>query len=202
MVVDFIIIAIVLLSTFLAYRKGFVKLAIQLCTFIIAIAVTVVLYQPISNFVINKTGIDESIEDAIYEKANDVMQGATNGDEIAHEITTVATEGMLPQTARTLAVNIVTGGVAVILFIAIKIVLRFVSILADLVTKLPIIEQVNKAGGIVYGLLRGVLIIYVLLLILTIPKQVNPGNTINQKIEHSYLGKTMYENNILNIFFK
>ena len=200
-VVDLIIIAIVLLSTFLAYQKGLIKLAIQLCAFVIAIVVTVLLYQPISNLVVNTTGIDETIEDAIYEKANDVMQEATNEDELTDEIATVAKEGMLPQTARTLAVNIVTGGVAIILFVAIKIALRFVSFLTDAITKLPIIEQFNKIGGLAYGLLRGILIIYVILFILTIPEQINPENTINQNINQSYLGKTMYENNILNVFF-
>ena len=89
-----------------------------------------------------------------------------------------------------------------ILFIIIKVALRFVSALADIVTKLPIINQFNKAGGMLYGILRGILAIYVLLLILSIPGKINPHNSINQKINESYLGKTMYENNILNIFFR
>ena len=61
MVVDLIIIAIVALSTFLAYKKGLVNLAIGLCAFVISIAITVILYQPISNLVINVTSIDEMI---------------------------------------------------------------------------------------------------------------------------------------------
>ena len=77
-VVDLIIIGIVVLSTFLAYRKGLVKLAIGLCAFAISIVATVILYQPISNLVINTTGIDEAIEDAIYEKANDIMTKEQN----------------------------------------------------------------------------------------------------------------------------
>ena len=68
-IVDLIIIGIVLLSTFLAYRKGMVKLAIGLCAFVISIVVTFVLYTPIANLVINVTSIDEAIEDIIYEKA-------------------------------------------------------------------------------------------------------------------------------------
>ncbi len=73
-VVDGIIIGIVGLSTFLAYRKGLVKLAIGLCAFVISLVITFVLYQPISNLVINVTSIDESIEDTIYEKANAIMR--------------------------------------------------------------------------------------------------------------------------------
>lgn len=201
-IVDLIIIAIILLSTFLAYKKGLVNLAIGLCAFIISIAVTVILYQPISNLVINMTNIDETLENVIYEKANDVMQIDEKNHELANSVIEMTKNEMLPHTARNLAVNIVTGGVIVVLFIGIKLALRFVSAFANAVAKLPIIDQINKAGGVVYGVLRGVLIVYVLLLISNVPAQINPNNTINENIGQSYLGKTMYENNILNVFFK
>ena len=73
-VVDLIIIAIIALSAFLGYRKGFVVLAIKLCAFLIAIAVTFVIYKPVANVVINVTGIDETIENAILEEANNIME--------------------------------------------------------------------------------------------------------------------------------
>lgn len=201
MIVDLIIVAIVVLSTFLAYKKGMVKLAIGLCTFVIAIVLTFILYRPISNLVINVTGIDEAIENTIYEKANNIMKENKSEDGLTNQIIETAKNEMLPETTRSLAVNIVTGGVIIILFVAIKIALRFVSILADAIAKLPIIDQLNKATGMVYGILRGILIVYVTLLILNIPEQLTPNNAINQSINQSFVGKTMYRNNILNVFF-
>lgn len=202
MVVDLIIIAIILLSTFLAYRKGLVSLAIGLVSFAIAIAVTLILYKPVSNLVINTTSIDETIENAIFEKANDIMTENKEGDDyLVNPLMETAKNNMLPETARTLAVNIVTGGVILILVIAIKIALRFVNALANLVAKLPIIKQVNKAGGIIYGLLRGLIIVYAALLLINVAGQINSDNIVHQNIENSSLGKTMYENNILNILF-
>lgn len=201
-IVDLIIVAIIVLSTFLAYQKGLVKLAIGLCTFAISIVLTLVLYQPITNFVINVTGIDETIENTIYEKANEVMQEGQKEDELTNQIIETAKNEMLPETARNLAINIVTGGVIIVLFVAIKIALRFISAIADAIAKLPIIDQLNKTGGMIYGLLRGILVIYVALLILSISGQINPTNAINQSIEQSSLGKAMYHNNLLNVFFK
>lgn len=197
--VDIIIILFVALSAFLAYRKGLVKLAIQLCAFIIAIAITFVLYQPISNFVIYNTNIDETIENAIYKKANQIMQEEKATSE--NGIMEVAEKGMLPQTARTLSINIVRGGVILLLYLAIQIALRFITALANFVSKLPIINQLNKAGGLIYGLVRGILIIYIVLLILNVVGQINPANQVKQSIDQSYLGKIMYENNILQVFF-
>lgn len=200
-VVDVIIIAVILLSTFLAYKKGLVALAIQLCAFVIAIVVTAILYQPISNLVINVTNIDETIESAIYEKANDIMQENESNNEMTNQITETVKNEMLPETARTIAVNIVTGGVIIILLIAINIALRLIKGIANQIAKLPIIKQFNEMGGILYGLLRGLLIVYVVLLILGIPGQIQPDNVVNKSIEQSYLGKVMYQNNILNVFF-
>lgn len=200
-IIDLIIIAVLLLSTFLAYKKGLVALAISLFSFVIAIVLTLVLYQPVSNLVINTTGIDETIENAIYEKANDIME-ENNEDNMAGQIIETAKNEMLPQTARNIAINIVRGGVMIILIIAIKLALRFVTAIADAIAKLPILNQINKAGGMLYGIFRGIIIIYAVLLVLTIPGQINPNNKVNQSINQSILGRTMYQNNILNVFFK
>lgn len=200
-IIDLVIIGIIILSTFLAYKKGLVSLAIQLCSFIIAIVVTVILYQPISNLVINITSIDETIENAIYEKANDIMEEKSE-NETANQIIETAKNEMLPETARNLAINIVRGGVIIILVVAIRIALRFVDAIANLIAKLPIINQINRAGGMIYGALRGILIIYAILIVVNIAGQISPNNTINKGMNESFLGKTMEQNNILNVLFK
>ena len=112
-----------------------------------------------------------------------------------------AKTGLLPEAAREIAVNIVTGGVFLILFIIIRIVIKFVTALANAVAKLPIIKQFNEMGGLLYGVLRGLLIIYVAMLIIGVAGQINPENTVHQSLNSSYIGKMMYNNNILNVFF-
>lgn len=198
-VVDLIIIAIIALSAFLGYRKGFVTLAIKFFAFIIAIAITFIIYKPVSNVVINVTQIDESIENSILEKANEIMKNEEN--ETSNKMLEDAKTGILPQTAREIAVNIVTGGVVLILFIAVRIALKFVTALANIVAKLPIIKQFNEMGGLLYGVLRGVLVVYIAMLLIGVVGQINPQNSIHQNINESYVGKMMYENNVLNIFF-
>ena len=156
-VVDLIIVAIILLSTFLAYRKGLITLAIQLVAVIIAIVLTLLLYKPVSNVIINVTGIDEFIQNAILEEANDIM---TNEEEGANQVVETIQNNMLPETARTISINIIEGAVILILYIVIRIILKFVTALANLVAKLPILNQLNQLGGIIYGALRGILIVY------------------------------------------
>ncbi len=197
-VVDFIIVAIILLSTFLAYRKGLITLAIQLVAVVIAIVLTLLLYKPVSNVIINGTGIDETIQNAILEEANDIM---TNEEKGANQVVETIQNNMLPETARTISINIIEGTVILVLYVVIRIALKFVTALANLVSKLPILNQLNQLGGIIYGILRGVLIVYVILLLVNLSGEIEPQNQVYTAVEESYIGKMMNENNILDILF-
>lgn len=197
-VVDIIIIAIILLSTFLAYKKGLITLAIQLVSVIIAIVLTLLLYKPVSNVIINVTGIDEMIQNAILEEANDIM---TNNQENANQVVESIQNNMLPETARTISINIIQGAVILILYVIIRIILRFVTALANLVAKLPILNQFNKLGGVIYGILRGLLIVYILLLLVNVSGEIDAKNKVYTTVEESYIGKMMNENNILSVLF-
>lgn len=199
--VDIVLIAFLALSIFLGYKKGLAQLTIKLCAFVIAILITFILYRPIGNLIINTTSIDESIEDAIYNKVTEMMQ-KDDKNELTSELIESAKQGMLPEAARELTINTIYGVTAIILFIIARIVLIFVSALANLIAKLPVIKQFNEVGGAVYGLLRGLIIIYAILIIISFVGQINPKNIATQTINESTLGRTMYENNIFNVFFK
>ena len=198
-VVDLIIIGIIGLSSYLAYKKGLVALAIKLCAVIISLIVTLVLYRPISSLIINTTSIDESIQNAILERSSNVLiQNNENGD-LTNQILEQATNGTLPIAARELSVQIVNICVIIVLFFGIKLSLAFVTIIASVINKLPVLNQFNKIGGIVYGILRGFVIVYVALLLVSFAGRINENNVMHNSIQQSFLGKMMYENNIINI---
>ena len=199
--IDIILIALIALSIFLGYKKGLASLAIKLCAFIIAILITFILYRPIANLIINTTSVDESIEDTIYNKVTEMIQ-KDETNELTSDLIESAKQGMLEQSARELAINVVYGGTIIILFIVVRIALIFVSVLANLVAKLPIIKQANEVGGAIYGLLRAIVIIYAILLVINFIGELNPKNIATQTINESTITKAMYENNIFNIFFE
>ena len=199
-IIDILIVAFLALSVFLGYKKGLVSLAIKLCAFIIAILITFILYRPIGNLIINTTSIDESIENSIYNRVTETMQ-KDSSDELTSDLIESAKQGMLEQSARELAINIVYAGTAIVLFIIVRIILIFVNALANLIAKLPIIKQANEAGGAIYGLLRGIVIIYAVLMIIYFVGEFNPNNIATQSINKTTLTKVMYENNLFNIFF-
>ena len=206
--VDIIVIAIIALSVFLGYRKGLIALAIKLFAVIIALVATLILYKPISALIINNTSLDETIQNAIIDKVetnnqdteqNNENTNSTEPETTVETIANQAKEEILPETAKELSINIINIGVILILYFAIKIALHFVTAIANIIAKIPIIKQFSKLGGIIYGLLRGLLLIYVILIIVSFAGQINPENQLHKYINESLLTKEMYENNIINV---
>ena len=210
-VLDLILLASLALSIFFGYKKGLIGVAFNLCAFLVAIIVTWILYNPVTNIVINNTEIDDGIKNAIIEKGV-IKQDEKNQKEnkvnefIGQYITTPitdATNNAVEETAKVISEKIVAIGVAIVLFIVVRIALILLKFVAEAIAKLPIIKQCNKAGGLVYGAIRGMFVIYTFLAILFLVMSVNNSGTIANIINSSIISKVLYENNlILNIIFK
>ena len=136
------------------------------------------------------------------EKSGSIVGDRTTGNAIEDGIVSEIQNQMLPNTAHELSLNIIRAGVMLVLYIVIKIALKFVTALANLIAKLPILDQFNKLGGIVYGAIRGLIIIYVALLIIQLVSQVNPGNKVNSEIDKSFIGKEMYKRNVIELLVR
>ena len=199
--IDIIVIGFILLCTFWGYKKGLVELGIRALSFLIAIIITFILYRPIAELVIHYTTIDELIQNTIVEKLSNENPDQENKS-IQENIIEQTKDDAILIMAKTLSYNIIYGGVMILLFIITKIILLFVSALANIIEKLPIINQFNKAGGIAYGLVVGIFITCVVLLVISFIEKANTNSKINKQIEDTYITKIIYENNILDIFFK
>ncbi len=203
-VLDVIIIVLILLSTFLGYKKGLVSLGINLVAFVLALIISFILYRPIGNVIINTTQIDENIQKTIEKNIEQTVtneENSKNKDNITNQIIEMAKGEMLPQATKEISYSIVYGATMVILFIILRICLMLINCIANAIAKLPILGQVNKLGGAIYGVLRGVIITYFALLIISLIIVINPQNSLGKMIEETYLTKTMMNNNILNVFF-
>ena len=122
-------------------------------------------------------------------------------NEITSGLIESAKQGVLPEASKSLARNIVYGATMLILFIIIRVALIFVTAIANLVAKLPVLNEINKVGGIVYGLLRGFLVAYAVLMIINLIATINPTGAVEEILQTSYIAKAMTTYNILNIFF-
>lgn len=200
LIIDGIIILFILASIFFGYKKGLIAVGINLVAFIITIVAVMIFYRPIGNIIINTTTIDERIQETIQENIEEIAK-TEETNQLTSGLIESAKQGVLPEASRTLAINIVYGATMLILFLIIRVALIFVTAIANFVAKLPVLNEVNKIGGIVYGLLRGVLVTYAVLMIINLIVTINPTGTLGGMLQTSYVAKTMTTYNILDIFF-
>lgn len=190
-IIDIILIAIVVVSAFFGYKKGLVKLGAKLFAGIIAIIVTIVVYKPVSGMIINNTTIDEKIENVIIQNATNFIN---ENNKMQNGITEHVEKNILPEQAENLSKTVVYVITALVLFVVVKIILSIVISLTDFVAKMPILKQFNEIGGIIYGIIRGSLIVCVCILLIGIYAKINPESTLNSNVQNSYLTKMIYEN--------
>ena len=96
---DIILVAIIALNVFICYRKGLVKLAVGLIAVIVAIIVSVVLYKPVSNIIIENTEIDENIENTINNSSE--TSEKTSSEQDYFSLTKLERDTMYSQTLET-----------------------------------------------------------------------------------------------------
>ena len=198
-IVDLIIIAIILLFTFLGYKRGLIKVAIKLCTFIIALVISIMLYKPIADVIITNTGIDESIEEAI---TNNILPEGISEDEevdLSNDLPSIIiknSENTVQGIANSISTTLIETACLLVIFVGVKIILKFVTILADLIAKLPILNQFNKLGGTLYGILEGLLIVFVGFAVISLIAPLI-DTSILEAINGSTLGAFLYNNNLL-----
>lgn len=198
-VIDLIVISFVLLSVFYGYKKGLAKVGLRMLGFLISIIITFVLYRPISMMIIENTTIDEMIQDKIINNIG--IKQDVQENNLEKNIINNTQENMLSELAKPLSYNLIYISVMFLLFIISKIVLLFISSLTDVVTSIPIINQFNKIGGILYGIIVSFFVIDVVLLMINFAARYNFNNQIYNIINSTYITKVLYEYNILNIFF-
>lgn len=203
-VVDLIILAIIVLCIVIGYIRGLTGSLIKILSFVLSVIIAFILFVPVSNLIINNTEIDENIETSIRnailsEENGEAAMPETITDYIGQKVDEAsdsAKETVVDSTAREVSLTIVKAGTWIALFIVARILLILLRFITSLIAKLPIIKQFDKLGGVIYGLLEGLIIVYVVLAIISFVSPMMSGDIANA-IDNSTIGSMMYNNNLL-----
>ena len=209
---DIIIVAIIALNVFICYRKGLVKLAVGLIAVLVAIVISMIFYKPVSNIIINNIEIDEKIETTIIDnfsvEADENEENETdNGfmkyiEKYVDDSINKTRNQIVLEASDIIATKVINICAFLGIFIIARLVLILLTFVADIIMSLPILKQFNKAGGIIYGLIKALLIIYVLLAIIFFIIYISGNTTLSSAISNSFITKFFYNNNLLlNLIF-
>lgn len=207
--IDSLIVLTMMLFVFIGYKRGLIKLGIRLFALIIAIFLAVILYKPIAGIIMNKTRVDENISDSIYYKIQDKDLSSLSEEDKKQNKLLFLGEDYINQAieekrgdatrfvADSLSVTIVETSTFISLFIALRIVLIVLNLLADVIGSIPIIKQFNHTGGVLVGFIEGIVIINVLFAFLYLINPFVANGNIGNALDQTFMGKIMFENNII-----
>ena len=206
-ILDIILVAIIALNVFICYKKGLVKLAVGLIAFFVAIIVAMALCKPVSNLIAEKTQLDEKIEETIIknfsvevteEDESETDEGFMKYMEkyVDDSINKTRNEIVL-EASSVVSMKLINICAFIGIFIIARLVLILLTFVADIIMSLPILKQFNKAGGIIYGLIKALLIIYVLLAIAFFIVYTTGATGLGDAIANSFITKFFYNNNLL-----
>lgn len=219
--VDLVIISIIISNSFWGYRRGLVGVMFKLLVFVVSLIIMFVLYKPMSNAIIEKTQIDEWLAEKIAQN----IEGTTLADGNLleyNEETTAMSEGVVnvlnsfvsealeksvsnvvEYVSMNIAVGMVRIGSMLILLMISRFLLLFIRFAAELIGSLPFIKTFNKSGGLIYGILKGFLTIYIILAVFAVASPIIQNWGVIDAIQDSTFGSKMYNNNvIINIVLK
>lgn len=218
LVIDLIIILILGLCIFSGYKRGLAKCLLKICTSILAIIIAIVLYKPFVTFIVENTTIDENLQMSLEKIINEDNQDEDGKlisedsgmpkpivkflNENVGDTINENKETAVSNATRSAAILIVDIAGVIIIYILAKILLKILTVFIDIAAKLPLIKEFNKVGGLIYGVLEGVIVIFLILTIISIMTPLIGNYTLVDLILSSTIGKVLYNNNIFfNLIF-
>lgn len=214
LIVDLIIVAIIALCVIIGYRRGLAGCIIKIVSFFLALIVAAILFKPVANMVVNNTQTDENLKSSIVEvfekeeNENSQENDEKEDDEsispivkyISDEVENATEEKkreIVNSVATKVAINIINIITFIVLFLGARIALIFVRAITNLITKLPLIKQCDKIGGIIYGILHGFIIVFIGLALITFVSTIVNNYKVLEMINNSNIGNVLNNNNIL-----
>lgn len=211
--VDLVIISILISTTYWGYRRGLVAVLFKILLFIVSLIIMFLLYKPVSNSIIDNTELDEWLSQSIRESLDGtILQDGTLmlstesnvSTAVLELIESFVTEALnessvdpLGYVSVNLAHFMIRVGTMLALLMISRFFLIFVRFAAELIGNLPFIKMFNKSGGLIYGVIKGFLSIYLILAVFSVISPLIEGWGITSAIQDSSWGSKMYNNNII-----
>lgn len=208
-----IVLGIILINALIGRKVGLIKIIFSLFSFIIALMLTTWISPTINGMLKNNETFYETasqkVEDMLFEEQeettdeDDLIQGLPLPKSIKKSLqeNKAKQEANIKSYITEQVTGIVINALAFVLTFAIVFVgLWAVSIALNLISKLPILNHINKLAGLLVGGLQGVIVVWLIFILLTVFSSSDLGKTAFEQIEDSMILSYIYDKNfILNI---
>jgi len=220
---DIVVILYIAFGTIRGYTQGLIKAFFSMAGFLIVAFIAKIFYPAVASL-ITATSVGSKIQTTIGAKVEGIIRGALSSGEIVEgQVEGVVELFKLPSfiekplvqeisqssavnnsienvisnmttSLTTICINIISF---LILFAAIKIALMVAVAVLDTIAKLPVLHQINKGGGILFGFIGALITIMVIFAVLTPFVSLNSEGLWSKAVEGSLVAKKIYYNNFV-----
>ncbi|MBE5936341.1 MAG: hypothetical protein E7262_11280 [Lachnospiraceae bacterium] len=213
-----IVVVLFITNIYTAHKKGFIKTLFDTAIIVVAVLLTTVFAPFIAGQISNNEEIYDAVSTQVqmFVKENKYVNDDEEQEQFIDEMTLpggikdylkkhntvkVYEENNIESFSEyivfgltTIVINILSY---IIIFIVIRIGIMVITYVVDLISKLPIIEEFDGMGGVLIGAVKGVIEIWILLLVITLIANTKLGISAMECISGNFLLEMLYNNNIL-----
>ncbi len=206
------VLAILVINALIGLRVGFIKTIFSLVSMMIALLLTVWLSPNVNTMLKSNDKFHDMITERV-EKMLDLQEekeGITDGEEFIEGLplpksikeTLIENKDKGIGNIKDYITEYVTGVIInafafILTFVLALIVLWALCFALDIISKLPLLNQINKLAGLAAGLLHGLVIVWLAFILLTVFGGAKFGQEAFVMIEKSEILSYIYNNNML-----
>lgn len=194
---DLIVICVILAGGLIGYKKGMLRMAFDIASYVLSWVVAVIGYKILSNYIIQSP----PFKNAIY---SFVKKKVVIGDDILPSVpeffrgAIIQAQNALNKTLQEAAAVVLSNYIAIILiFVTAKIVITAVKNSIGFMRRVPIIGQIDGFFGFLAGVTVSLIIIYIVFSIFYFFPNAEVFKLIQKMIKSSMFAEFLYENNII-----
>lgn len=205
MILDIILVVLIIGAIILGNKKGFIKIASGLVTFIIAFVIAYMFANNVADYIRYDTGVGNKIEQSIVTSVSSMLDKESKEQEksnskleamLGNKINEII-EGSKDNTVSVVTNYIFTGIGFAATFTVVKLVLIIATIMLDGVFNLPVLKSFNKLGGIIASVILLLLKVWIVFAIIHFISPMEFMQGIVKTINSSVITRILYEHNIL-----
>lgn len=174
-IIDITILLIIGLTALSGYYRGLFLSLFSLIRLFLSIVLSRIVYPYVIDFIRQDTDIYNFIASFLSPKIQNLLnsQSPISADAITHLIIKLF--------------------VMILIYSLINSILYLIVIKVDRVFKLPILKTLNKFAGLIFGFLKGVLVVFIIYALLTPVIMLNPESLIAVNTGNSLLAEYFYK---------
>lgn len=221
-ILDILALVLVVGMAVQAYRKGFVRAALNFLPMVAALAATRFLtptvsellrktpfFDALTNTVGNGLHLDNAIGDAAMQTQTEIIESMhlpdflkeslveNNNPVIYHLLDVESLQSYIAGFLANICINIIS---VLLVFVVVWLAVKFVLKALNLISKLPVLNFFNRACGFLVGLLKGLCVAWLICFVLTFFQCNSAFDFFFDALNLTHVALPLYENNILMYF--